>query len=458
MPHPTPDPTGALCAFLADLKFTDLPPDVVRGTKLLMMDWLGSALAGAGTPPARMLQGFARQMGPDTGPCTDLAGGPDTSALFVAMINAAASHVVEQDDLHNASVLHPATVVFPAVWAAAQQQGATGQAVLTACVAGYEAGIRVGEFLGRSHYVHFHTTATAGTLAAAAGVAHLLGLSTAQTRHAMGTAGTKAAGLWQFLADAADSKQIHTASAASSGLMAAYAARDGITGAHDIFDGAHGMGAAMSQDADPSRLNDRLGTRWATIETSYKWHASCRHTHPAADALLAAMAEHRIGADQIAAITTHVHQGALDVLGPVVDPQTVHQSKFSMGTVLGLLAVHGVADLGAFDRHALSDPAVARLRQATRMELDPEIDAAYPARWIGRVTVDLNDGRQVQARVDTPKGDPGNPLTPDEIIAKAHRLAAYGGGETPAQVSNWINAIERLDSIHDAAQVLRRDL
>ena len=72
--------------------------------------------------------------------------------------------------------------------------------------------------------------------------------------------------------------------------------------------------------------------------------------------------------------------------------------------------------------------------------------------------MDLNDGRQVQARVDTPKGDPGNPLTPDEIIAKAHRLAAYGGGETPAQVSNWINAIERLDSIHDAAQVLRRDL
>src|SRR5438094_3195191 len=98
------------------------------------------------------------------------------------------------------------------------------------------------------------------------------------------------------------------------------------------------MAAGMSKDADPARLVDRLGGRWALAETSFKFHASCRHTHPAADALLQTMQQHRLEARHIAGVTAQVHQGALDVLGPVVDPQTVHQAKFSMGTVLGLVA------------------------------------------------------------------------------------------------------------------------
>lgn len=450
------DPTADLCKFVADLSYDQLPKDVDTGIKLLFIDWLGSALAGACIRPAAMYQGFAAQMGPARGVCTDFTGGPDTSGFFAAMINAAASHVVEQDDLHNSSVLHPATVVFPAILAIAQQEGASGQQMLTAAVAGYECGIRVGEFLGRSHYVHFHTTATAGTLAAAAASASLLGLNAEQTRHALGTAGTKAAGLWEFLVDAADSKQIHTASAASSGLFAAYAARDGITGARRIFDGTHGMGAAMSTDSDPVFLNDRLGTRWSTLETSYKWHASCRHTHPAADALLQAMTEHDIKAEQIRNVRAHVHQGAIDVLGPVTNPTTIHQSKFSMGTVLGLLAVHGKAGLTEFDAHALTDANVARFREIVTMQLDPAIDAAYPAKWIGKVDVTTNDGQTVTCTVETPKGDPGNPLTAQEIIEKAMALSAYGGAEPASTVENWISQIQRLETVADGTETFRR--
>jgi hypothetical protein len=108
-------------------------------------------------------------------------------------------------------------------------------------------------------------------------------------QHAFGSAGTQSAGLWEFLRTGADSKQLHTAHAASAGLMAAYLAQDGFTGAQDIFTGPQGLAAGMSTDADPARLTDGLGTRWATAETSFKWHASCRHTHPAADALLQVM-------------------------------------------------------------------------------------------------------------------------------------------------------------------------
>lgn len=450
------DPTADLCDFVANLSYDTLPAPVVTSIKQLFVDWLGSALAGAGTAPAVMFQNFARQMGPTSGACTDYAGGPDTSAFFAAMINAAASHVVEQDDLHNSSVLHPATVVFPAVLAVAQQEGATGQQLLTAAVAGYEAGIRVGESLGRSHYVHFHTTATAGTLAAAAGVANLLGLSAQQSRHALGTAGTKAAGLWEFLVDGADSKQIHTASAASSGMMAAYSAREGITGARRIIDGAHGMGAAMSHDADATRLNAGLGRRWATAETSYKWHASCRHTHPAADALLQVVTDSDLPPGNITRVLCDVHQGAIDVLGPVTDPKTVHQAKFSMGTVLGLIAVHRKAGLTEFDSFALTDPDVARFRDLVDMRLDPVIDAAYPARWIGQVTVDTTRGERLTARVETPKGDPDNPLSQTEIVAKALALAEYGGGEPPQVVEDWIKEIWTLDRTPGARRALTR--
>ncbi|MGD5425237.1 hypothetical protein QUS64_22535, partial [Xanthomonas citri pv. citri] len=143
----------------------------------------------------------------------------------------------------------------------------------------------------------------------------------------------------------------------------------------------------MSSDADPERLVDRLGSRWALLETSFKFHASCRHTHPAADALLALMQREGLDHSQIAAVTARVHQGAIDVLGRVVEPQTVHQAKFSMGTVLGLIAVYGKAGLGEFHRHALSDPRVAAFRERVEMRLDPEVDAAYPQRWLGRVEV-----------------------------------------------------------------------
>src|SRR5688572_16463547 len=306
-------PTRALAEFLSAVRYEDIPQQVVARTEELFLDWFASALAGKGARPTAVMEKFALAMGPRVGDCEILVSRRRTSALFAALVNGAASHVVEQDDLHNSSVLHPGTVVFPAVLAAAQETGASGREFIAASVAGYECGVRVGEFLGRSHYTVFHTTGTAGKLAAAAGVARLLALDADKFQHTLGSAGTMAAGLWEFLRDAADSKQLHTAKAAADGLMAAYIARDGFTGARGIFEGSQGMAAGMSSDADIKWLTDGLGTRWATAETSFKFHASCRHTHPAADALLALMQENKLAAEDVAEATAHVHQGALDV-------------------------------------------------------------------------------------------------------------------------------------------------
>jgi len=444
--HPTlhsDDPGRALSIFVSTLTFESVPELVIRRTEDLLLDWLGSALAGRDARPTRVFARFAATMGPNEGPSELVTSDRGTSPFYAAFVNGAASHVVEQDDLHNRSVLHPGTVVFPAVLAAAQHIGASGRELLTAAIAGYECGTRVGEFLGRSHYRVFHTTGTAGTLAAAAGVARLLRLTPDQTQHALGSAGTMAAGLWEFLRDAADSKQLHTGRAAAEGLAAAYFAKDGLTGARRIFDGAQGMAAGMSSDAEATRLDDGLGQRWATAETSFKLHASCRHTHPAADALLAVMREHSLAADDIARVRAHVHQAAIDVLGAVVDPRTVHQSKFSMPFVLATIALRGHAGLADFTDAALADEKVRAFGSRVTMALDPDVDGAYPARWIGKVTVNTRDARVLTAQVDEPKGDPGNTLSRPELEQKFRHLAGMGGIDAAA-ASTLIERVWRL--------------
>ncbi|MGJ7916473.1 MmgE/PrpD family protein [Massilia sp. LXY-6] len=442
-------PSQELAAFAAQLRFEDIPDAVMRRAEDLFLDWFGSALAGKTGRPVQVIESFARQMGPQDGPSEVLISRRRTTPLFAAMVNAASSHFAEQDDVHNGSVFHPAAVVFPAALAVAQSIGASGRELLTASVAGYEVGIRVGEFLGRSHYKIFHTTGTAGTLAAAAAVGHLLRLNPEQMLHAFGSAGTQAAGLWEFLRDAADSKQLHTAHAAAGGLSAAYLAHEGFTGARRILEGAQGMAAGMSRDADPAKLSAGLGQRWTLAETSFKFHASCRHTHPAADALQQVMQAHGLRPSEVARVTARVHQGAIDVLGPVVDPRTVHQAKFSMGTVLGLIAEFGSAGLQEFERF-YNDPRIAAFRGKVEMVLDQEVDQAYPARWIGKVTVQTVDGRSFEGRVDEPKGDPGNTLSREELESKALRLAEFADAASPAEMRT---AFARIWALADAGQV-----
>ena len=449
----TNHPERQLAEFAAGLRFTDVPDAVLRRTEDLFLDWAGSTLAGKGARPVEALARFMASQGPADGPSEVLIHRRRSSPLIAATINAAASHFAEQDDVHNGSVFHPAAVVFPPALAVAQALRRSGAELLVASVVGYEVGIRIGEFLGRSHYKVFHTTGTVGTLAAAAAVGSLLRLNADQMLHALGSAGTQSAGLWEFLRDGADSKQLHTAHAAGAGLTAAHLAAEGFTGAQRILTGATGLAAGMSSEADPARLTDSLGTRWATAETSFKFHAACRHTHPAADALQRVLREHQLAAADVAKVTAQVHQGAIDVLGPVVNPQTVHQSKFSMGTVLAMVALHGRAGMAEFDAH-YADPAARAFCDKVQMTLDAEVDGAYPARWIGKVLVDTTDGRRLSGRVDEPKGDPGNTLSRAELEEKAIRLALYRGGATEPEMRALIATVWGLADAATVPQLL----
>ena len=407
-----------------------------------LFDWLGSALASAGSHPIPLFERYAQKMGPAEGPARILVNGQSSSAYFAALVNAASSHLVEQDDLHNSSVLHPATVVFPAALAAARDLGKSGRELLVASVAGYEAASRIGE-PSAARITASSTPPRRSApwprrwpLQADGFRPAAVHPSARQRRYASG-------GAVGFLRDAADSKQLHTAKAAADGLLAAYLTADGLTGAQNILEGEQGMAAGMSRDAEPSKLSDRLGSRWALAETSFKFHASCRHTHPAADALLALMQREGLGADDIAR-SPLVHQGAIDVLGRVTVPQTVHRSQFSMGTVLGLIALYGKAGLTEFHSHALSDPRVGEFREKVSMTLDPEVDGAYPARWLGRVEVTTADGRTLHGAIDEPKGDPGNTLSRAELEDKFRRLVQFSAARSDDEAGALIETVWRL--------------
>ena len=419
--------TDQLIAFCSQLTYDAIPQPVIERTQDLLIDWMGAALAGRSSRAVHVFERFANTMGPTSGASQTVTGQfRGTSPFFAALVNGAASHVVEQDDVHNGAVFHPGTVVIPSALAMAQAQGASGSTLLLSIVVGYEVGVRIGRFLGQSHYKTFHTTGTAGTLASAAAGARILQLNAEGFRQAVGSAGTQAAGLWEFLRDAADSKQLHTAKAASDGLLAAYAADWGLTAARQILEGEQAMGRGMSSNVHPDALIHGLGERWAILETSLKWHASCRHTHPSADALHHVIKTYNIQPQSIEAVTAHVHRAAIDVLGPARAAATPHQAKFSMPFVLSLIALRGHASIDDFNDVSLHDPQIRAFMERVTMVEDAEVEAAYPERWIGKVTVKTTEGSVVKGHIDAPLGDPDNFLSRDQIREKALRIAHFG--------------------------------
>src|SRR5688572_7478696 len=214
-------------------------------------------------------------------------GAPRGSAAAAAFANGVASHILELDDIHKRSTVHGAAPIIPAALAVAEREQASGAAFLTAVTVGYETAFRIGEAVNPSHYRFWHPTGTVATFGAAAAAGLLVGLTPAQMVHALGTAGTQAAGLWQFNADGAMSKHLHPGKAAMNGVMSADLARAGFTGASRILGGERGFFRAMCDVADSSRITAGLPVIGKIRENGYKLHACCGHTHSAIDLAIA---------------------------------------------------------------------------------------------------------------------------------------------------------------------------
>lgn len=419
-----------------------------EAARLLVLDWLGSALAGLGTDTGRIFLEYARQQ--PAGRVTLLGLDEGRSVEVAALCNGAVSHIVEMDDVERASVTHPGAVVVPAALAMAERTGASGRDLLCAVVAGYEIMVRVGTALGPEHYYHFHNTATAGAFGAAAAAGWLLNLDRERLVWALGNAGTQAAGLWQFNEEGALTKPLHPGRAAANGVLAATLSRLGLTGARRIMEGERGFFAGLAPRGEPLKVVEHLGEPGESLRVhaiSIKPHASCRHTHAPIDAAIALHAQ-LASVDDIETVSVDTYRAAL-TLCDKPDPHSAPDAKFSLQYCVATALRHGRVGLTQFDPAALSDPTVRALLGRVSVTVDPAREAAYPATWSAGVTVRLRDGRTVQATQERPKGDPENPLSAAELTDKFRQLAAYGSldASQTGQALQWLQDLDSTQSL-----------
>ena len=389
--------------------------------------WLGSALAGAVEPPARMAQRVVAGLGTSVEATIFAAG--RSSAAGAALANGVASHILELDDIHKGSTVHAAAPIIPAALAVAEREHADGQRFLLAVAVGYEAALRIGEAVNPSHYRFWHPTGTAATFGAAAAAGSILGLNSEQMRDALGSAGTQAAGLWEFNADGTMSKHLHPGKAAFNGILAADLARAGFTGASRILEGDRGFFRAMSESYDPTRITDGLGEHWKISENCFKLHACCGHTHSAIDLALEFLAEHGwSGAevlDQVASIRIETYGPGYDIVKNCA-PATPYQAKFSIAWCVA-------SALSGPLRFDVSSPDVHALLSRTSVTVADDLTAKYPAAWPACLTITLRDGTSFARSADFPRGNPENPVSTADLETKFRAMVTPIHGSAVAE-------------------------
>ncbi len=441
--------TKTLSAYIAGLHYIHLPPSVVDMTKVTIMDWLGSVLAGSRQKPAQIVADMVKKEGGN--PQATLIGfNEKTSVSQAALVNGVSSHILEMDDLHKGSILHPAAPIIPAAAAMVEHESASGKDFITAVVAGYETAIRIAEAITPSHYYYWHTTGTCGTFGAAAAAAKVLSLNEEETRHALGSAGTQAAGLWEFLQDGAMSKHLHPGKAAMNGILSVLLVREGFTGAQKILEGKKGFFRATASEIDENKAIQGLGEMYKILGNSYKIYPSCRHTHGIVDLGIEIVKE-GIKAEDIAGIKVKTYSIARDIVGNP-DPRTPFEAKFSLPYCLARALVDGELVLESFDPAVIKDPKVWELISICSVDDDSQMNNLYPARWPSCLEITLKNGQVLRKETSYPKGDPENPVSKDELELKFKRLASMTKDET--RVEGIINDLDDLENVKNINNLL----
>ena len=412
--------------FAQTFRARPLPADVLHHAKRAVLDWYAALLPGAVVAPATLLeQACAEDL--DRGGAT-LALGRKAVARTAALINATAAHTMEVDDIYRDAIYHPGAPIIAAARAAAEEIGASGEAFLRGVIVGYEISTRIGAAMGRAHYRYWHNTGTIGCFGAAAAAAAIYGLDAKRFAHALATVATFAAGLQQAFRMDSMSKPPHAGHAAQAGLLAALAARAGVTGSLDVLEGEAGFGRAMSDGPDWAQATATLGTDFHITRMTFKNHACCGHTFAAIDGALELQRSLGVKADDIARVSVGTYRPALDVAG-YEHPATPAEARFSLKYVVATALTHGSVRLAAFEPARRDDAATRALMRRIDLSVDAELDAAFPRQRAARVAIETSDGRRGEHLQATRKGDPDMPLSDHELEQKFLELAAPVLGE-----------------------------
>jgi len=407
-----------------------IAPDVLHHAKRAVIDWYAALLPGAIVEPAVLLEkSLFEEL--DIGKAR-LALGRSATMRAAALINGAAAHTVEVDDIFRDGIYHPGAPTIAAALALAQANGASGAQFLRAVIVGYEISTRIGAAMGKAHYKYWHNTGTIGVYGACAAAAELLGLDAKRFAHALATVTTFSAGLQQAFRMDSMSKPLHAGRAAEAGLTAALAAREGVTGSLDVIEGNAGYGKAMSDGPDWEQCFLSLGTTFNICRMTFKNHTCCGHTFAAIDGALALQGRMQVAAREIERIRVGSYRAAKEVSGHE-SPNTAAEARFSLKYVVATALTHGSVRLAAFEPARMNDPATRELMARIDVAIDPELDAAFPKQRAARVAFRTRDGREGEYLQPMRVGDPEAPLSDAQIDAKYLELAGPVLGEAKAR-------------------------
>ena len=428
-----------------ETRFEELPSEIVEVSRQCLLDWIGVTLAGASEPLVGPLVDEAVEQGGS--PQASLIGrGLKVSTQQAALINGAASHALDYDDVHAAHTGHPSVAIIPALLALAEQRGSSGAEFIEAFTAGYETICRLGLLLNPDHYARgFHATSTLGSFGAAAACARLLRLDEQQTAYAFGIAGTQASGLKSMFGTMC--KPLHAGLAARNGLLAASLAARDFDSRTDVIECAQGFAATQSGDFN---LEDALADPPGGFHMRanlFKYHAACYLTHAAIECAGRIREQDGFSPDSVREVTVRVNP-ACDTVCNIPEPKTGLESKFSLRmTTAFALAGIDTAVIANYNEANCSEPRLLALRDKTMVELDANI-----GRMASEMLVSLDNGMGFAETHDAsvPCGDVAEQGS--RLEAKFHSLVDGLAGERAG--GGIVTVVGRLAELEDLGAVI----
>jgi aconitate decarboxylase len=449
--------TRAIANFVSGLRYGAIPAEVRERIKLLILDSLGCALYGAHLEWCRILQDVLGKLDKDAS-CAVWGTARRLSAPHAALANGTQVQGFELDDVHRAGVLHVGAVVLPALLAVAElRRNLGGEEFLAAAVAGYEIGPRVGLCMGPEHIGQgWHSGATVGVFAAAAGAARGLRLDAARTVHALGIAGTQAAGLMAAQYGAMV-KRMHAGRSSQSGLYGALLAEAGFTGIEDVLESEYGgFCTTFSRSSDRFKLAELtagLGEVWQTMGVALKFYACVGSNHTTLDALAEIRRRKPFEVQDIEKVVVHASRVTVDHAGWKYEPKGLTAAQLNLSFCVATLLLEGDCFVGQFSDAAVADPARMALARKVEVKADPSITSlGAQFRHKVRVEVHLRNGVLLGCEKDAPRGSEKNFAGAGDIIRKFEKLAAYA--LPVGRVTELRDAVLGLEKLGDAGRIV----
>jgi 2-methylcitrate dehydratase PrpD len=421
--HPAPETeetqsagvTAAFARTSSGLTFESLPNDLVELSRQCLLDWLGVTIAGTREPLVQILVEEATEQGGH--PQAFLIGrSGKVSTRQAAMVNGAASHALDYDDVNWTLQGHPSVAIIPGLLALAEFRGASGKDFIAAFVAGYETACKVGRLVSPSHYRRgFHATSTVGAIGAAAACANLLRLDPDKTANAFGVAATRAAGLKSMFGTMC--KPLHAGSAAENGLLAALLAARGFDSRKDVLECGQGFADTQSDGPNTHAALEAPGAGYYLRENLFKFHAACYLTHSAIDCCARLRQEAGLRPSDISEVVLQVDSGVGGVCN-IQNPASGLEAKFSLRlTSAFALAGTDTASITSYSSDNCADPLLVSLRDKVRVEFQ----SGWPATRTA-VAIELHDGRCLRAEHDSGIPAADVELQGSRLLSKFHSL------------------------------------